>query len=191
MQHAAQLGAVARREDVQDQGRRPVGDWQAVPGIGSDGADPRVGAGGAAQGVPGRVEGQAGAVGQAVLDLVGASDWICHYREGETALPVPRAEVVLSRPADAECPELRVWPTADVLAIFRFYSVEEIDFDVDLRELQGQERLDVFCDFLTVIGRRLGKPVVMYCEGGAPSHPVLGFDVESDQVVLLAKPLVS
>jgi len=79
----------------------------------------------------------------------------------------------------------------DVLAIFRFYSVEEIDFDVDLRELQGQERLDVFCDFLTVIGRRLGKPVVMYCEGGAPSHPVLGFDVESDQVVLLAKPLVS
>lgn len=128
---------------------------------------------------------------QAVLDLVGASDWTCHYSEGETVLPVPRAEVALSRPADAECPELRVWPTADVLAIFRFYSVEEIDFDVDLRELQGQERLDMFCGFLTVIGRRLGKPVVMYCEGGAPSHPVLGFDVESDQVVLLVKPLVS
>jgi hypothetical protein len=128
---------------------------------------------------------------QAVLDLVGASDWTCHYRVGETVLPVPRAEVVLSRPADAECPELRVWPTADVLAIFRFYSVEEVDFDVDLRELQGQERLDVFCDFLTAIGRRLGKPVVMCCEGGPPGPPVLGFDVESDQVVLLAKPLVS
>ncbi|MGW3287848.1 hypothetical protein ACWDR3_24780 [Streptomyces sp. NPDC001002] len=124
---------------------------------------------------------------QAVLDLVGASGWTCHYSEGEAVLPVPRAEAVLSRPADAECPELRVWPTADVLAIFRFHSVEEIDFDVDLRELQGQERLDVFCGFLTIIGRRLGKPVVMYGEGGAPLHPVLGFDVESDQVVLLAK----
>ncbi|MFJ4789105.1 hypothetical protein [Streptomyces sp. NPDC088794] len=127
---------------------------------------------------------------QAVLDLAGTSDWTCHYSEGETELRVPRAEVALSRPADAEPPVLRVWPTADVLAVFHFYSMEEIDFDVDLRELQGQERLDVFCGFLTLIGRRLGKPVVMYGEGGAPSHPVLGFDVESDQVVLLAKPQV-
>lgn len=127
---------------------------------------------------------------QAVLDLVGTSGWMCRYSEGESVLPVPRAEAVLSRPADAESPELRVWPTADVLAIFRFYSVEEMDFDVDLRELQGQERLDIFCDFLTAIGRRLGKPVVMYAEGGAQSDPVLAFDVESDQVVLLTEPLV-
>lgn len=73
---------------------------------------------------------------QAVLDLVGVSGWSCQYSEGET---VPPAEAVLSRPADAECGELRVWPTANVLAIFRFYSVKEIAFDVDLRELQGQD----------------------------------------------------
>lgn len=126
---------------------------------------------------------------QTLLDLVGASGWRCQYSVGGTVIPVPRAEVVLCRPADAECPELRVWPTADVLAIFRFYSVEEIDFDVDLRELQDQERLDRFCAFLTLIGRRLGKPVVMYGEGGAPSHPLLGFDVEADRVVVLAEPL--
>jgi hypothetical protein len=78
-----------------------------------------------------------------------------HYSEGEEELPLPQAAAVLSRPADAECPELRVWPTADVLAIFRFYAAEEIDFDVDLRELQGQERLDVLCGFLAAIGRRL------------------------------------
>lgn len=128
---------------------------------------------------------------QAVLDLIAASGWKCQYSEGETVLPVPRAEAVLSRPADAERPELRVWPTADVLAIFRFYSVEEIDFDVDLRELQGQERLDVFCGFLRAIGRRLGKPVLMGSEGGDHSHPVVGFDVETDQVVLLAEPLIT
>jgi hypothetical protein len=39
------------------------------------------------------------------------------------------------------------------------HAAEEIDFDVDLRELQGQERLDVFCSF--GMGRRLGKPVLM------------------------------
>jgi hypothetical protein len=54
--------------------------------------------------------------------------------------------VVLSRAADAECPSLRVWPAAEVLAVFRFHADDEVDFDVDLRELQGQERLDVFCD---------------------------------------------
>ncbi|MFD8261601.1 hypothetical protein ACFV19_22295 [Streptomyces griseoluteus] len=126
---------------------------------------------------------------QAVLDLVEARGWQFQYSEGETVLPVPRAETVLSRPADAECPNLRVWPTVDVLAIFRFHDDDEIDFDVDLRELQGQERLDVFCDFLREVGRRLGKPVLMDPEGDY-GHPVLGFDIEADRVVLLAEPLV-
>ncbi len=38
---------------------------------------------------------------------------------------------------------------------------DEIDFDVDLWEVRGQERLDVFCGFLGEIGRRLGKPVLV------------------------------
>ncbi|MFF3249222.1 hypothetical protein ACFYWY_37130 [Streptomyces sp. NPDC002870] len=79
---------------------------------------------------------------QAALDLVGESGWKCQYSEGGAVLPAPRAKGALSRPADAECPELRVWPAAEVLAIFRFHAAEKIDFDVDLRELQGQERLD-------------------------------------------------
>lgn len=125
---------------------------------------------------------------QAVLDLVDVSGWKCQYSEGDSVLPVPRAEAVLSRQADAECPQLRVWLAPEVLVIFRFYSADEIDFDVDLRELQGQERLDLFCGFLTGIGRRLGKPVLMDAEGGDGSHPVLGFEVGSDRVVLLAEP---
>ncbi|MET8578091.1 hypothetical protein [Streptomyces sp. NPDC005012] len=126
---------------------------------------------------------------QAVLDLVAEKGWASQYSEGGTVLPVPRAEAVLSRPADAECPELRVWPTADVLAIFRFHAPDEVDFDVDLRELQGQERLDVFCDFVGQVGRLLGKPVLMDPEGDE-GHPVIGFDVEADRVVLLANPQV-
>ncbi|MEU5138151.1 hypothetical protein [Streptomyces californicus] len=126
---------------------------------------------------------------QTVLDLVAEKGWKCQYSEGERVLPVPRAEAVLSRPADAECPDLRVWPTADVLAIFRFHAADEVDFDIDLRELQGQERLDVFCDFLREIGRRLSKPVLMDPEGD-DGHPVVGFDVEADRVVLLAEPQV-
>ncbi|MFE7215548.1 hypothetical protein ACFU93_37710 [Streptomyces sp. NPDC057611] len=107
-----------------------------------------------------------------VADLKG---WRCQYSEGEAVLPVPRAEAVLSWSAGVECPDLRVWPSADVLAIFRFHADDEVDFDVDLRELKGQERLDVFCGFLREIGRRLGKPVLMNPEGDY-GHPVLGFD---------------
>lgn len=126
---------------------------------------------------------------QAVLNLVSEKGWKCQYSEGEVVLPVPRAEAVLSRLADAECPDLRVWPTADVLAIFRFHAADEVDFDVDLRELQGQGRLDVFCGFLRDIGRRLGKPVLMDPEGDS-GHPVLGFDVEADRVVVFADPQI-
>ncbi|WP_041820617.1 hypothetical protein [Streptomyces davaonensis] len=124
---------------------------------------------------------------QSVLDLVVESGWRCQYSEGEAVLPLPRAEAILRRPLDAECPNLRVWPTADVLAIFRFLDDEEVDFDVDLRQLKGQERLDVFCGFLREIGRRLGKPVLMDPEG-AYGHPILGFDAEADRVVLLMEP---
>ncbi|MFD6432630.1 hypothetical protein [Streptomyces venezuelae] len=100
---------------------------------------------------------------QAVLDLVAEKGWKHQYFEGERVLPVPRAEAVLSRAADAECPDLRVWPTAGVLAIFSFHADVEVDFDIDidLRKLQGQDRLDVLCGFLREIGRRLGKPVLM------------------------------
>ncbi|MER6664632.1 hypothetical protein ABT256_08785 [Amycolatopsis japonica] len=65
---------------------------------------------------------------------------------------------------------------------------ENGDFDVDLRELQGQAGVDILCGFLTDIGRELGKPVLMTPEGGSPAHPVLGFDPEQDRVVLLAEP---
>ncbi|KIF72844.1 hypothetical protein QR77_00110 [Streptomyces sp. 150FB] len=127
---------------------------------------------------------------QALLDLVTASGWQFQYSVGVVVLPLPRAEAVFSRPADAECADLLVRPVAEVRAIFRFYAAEEIDFDVDLRELRGQERLDVFCGFLRAIGRRLGKPVLMDPETDE-GHPVLGFDVEADRVVLLADPGIS
>jgi hypothetical protein len=125
---------------------------------------------------------------QAVLDLVEERGWKHQYSEGSSVLPVPRAEAVLARPADAECAQLSVWLTAEILAIFRFYSADAIDFDVNLRELQGQKRLDLFCEFLTAIGRRLGKPVLMDAEGGDNARPVLGYLVEHDRVVRLAEP---
>jgi len=93
-------------------------------------------------------------------------------------------EDMLSRRNEAGI-ALHVWPAPDVLAIFRPYEPEQIDFDVDLRELQGQEQLDVLCRFFTVIGRALCKPVLMTPEGHG-NQPVLAYDPASDRVVVLA-----
>ena len=125
---------------------------------------------------------------QAVFELVRSSGWTWEYSEGGVAGPLPLAADVLARPADAETVDLRVWLVPEVLAIFRPGSVDEIDFDVDLRELQGQGGVDVLCGFLGAIGRRLGKPVRMTGEGDW-GNPVLGFDPAADRVVLLADPL--
>jgi len=127
---------------------------------------------------------------QAVFDLVRSSGWAWEFSEGGVAGPLPSAAEVLSRPADAESVDLRGWPVPDVLAIFRPMSADEIDFDVDLRELQGQAGVDTLCGFLCAIGRRLGKPVAMTAEGDY-GNPVLGFDPVADRVVLLAEPRFS
>lgn len=113
---------------------------------------------------------------QAVFDLIRSSGWAWEYVEGGVAGALPLAAEVLTRPADAETAALRVRPAPG-----------EIDFDVDLRELQGQEGVDVLCRLLAVVGRRLGKPVVMTA-GGDYGNPVLGFDPTADRVVLMADP---
>ncbi|WP_327064459.1 hypothetical protein [Kitasatospora sp. NBC_01302] len=124
---------------------------------------------------------------QAVLDLIGEQGWAFEYADGSAVLPLPRAEAVLARPADAECPSLRVWPDPGVCAIFRFLGKEQIDFDLDLRELQGQERLDVLCGFLAAIGRRLGTSVPLFPEGGGV-RPLLGFDLAADRIRMMSTP---
>ena len=125
---------------------------------------------------------------QTVLDLVTASGWRWQYEVGSTAEPLPAAATVLARPAGAEVAQLKVWPVPGVLAIFRLMSETEISFDVDLRELQGQEGVDTLCAFLRAIGSRLCKPVLMTPEGGNQERPVLGYDPALNDVTLRIEP---
>jgi hypothetical protein len=121
---------------------------------------------------------------QAVVDLVRSRGWAYEYSEDGAVQRVPgRVEDVLGRRGEANV-MLKVWPAPGVPTIFRFWSVEQIDFDVDLRELQGQERLDVLCGLLRAIGRRLAKPVLMSPEG-FETQPVIGYQVDVDRVVVL------
>ncbi|MEU0407462.1 hypothetical protein ABZ307_06465 [Streptomyces griseorubiginosus] len=134
----------------------------------------------------GRVPGTSAADWQAVFDLVRSRGWSYAYSEGGVVRRLPRAVDLLSRSGDTGA-ELRVWPAPGFLVIFRVYEAGAIDFDVDLRELQGQTGVDALCRWLRALGRRLGKPVLVTPESD-PLNPVLGFDVTVDRVVLLAAP---
>ncbi|MGW2154547.1 hypothetical protein [Nonomuraea sp. NPDC001699] len=124
---------------------------------------------------------------QVLLELVRSQDWQYAYSlTGEPTELTSAADMVAAASAGAT-PEVRVWPIPEVLMIFRLYQAESIDFDVNLRELQGQERLDVLVAVLRLIGQRLGKSVLMTAEG-SPGHPDLGFDVEAGRVVLMVGP---
>ncbi|SNT14191.1 hypothetical protein [Actinacidiphila glaucinigra] len=121
---------------------------------------------------------------QALLDLVVARGWWHAYAEGCRVLPLPTAARVLSRPCDAEVPTLYVEPVPGFRAIFRFLSDETIDFDIDLYELWGQERLDVFCGFLRAIGRRLDRTVFLCPEGAGVDVAVLWYEPGADRIAV-------
>jgi hypothetical protein len=123
---------------------------------------------------------------QAVVDLIRSKGWAYEYAVDGQVFRVPhRVEDMLSLQDEAGV-TLRVWPAPGVLVIFRPYAAEQIDFDVDLRELQGQRRLDVLCQLMRAIGRRLGKPVVMTAEG-SDTAPIMGYDAQGDRMVVLAE----
>ncbi len=125
---------------------------------------------------------------QAVFDLLQSNGWAENYTEGDIVRPLPPAAAVLPRPVDAESVVLHARPAPGVLVNFWPMSATAIDFDVNLRELQGQSGVDTLCDFVCAIGRRLGKPVFMSAEGQY-GYPLLGFAPAADRVVLLADPV--
>ena len=123
---------------------------------------------------------------QAAIDLPRTKGWAYEYEEDGRILRMPaRVEDIFDRASHAST-LVRVWPYPDLLAIVRPWSVDEVSFDVDLRELQGQQQLDKLCVLLRAVGRRLQKPVLMYPEG-FDVRPDLAYRPEVDRVVLMPK----
>jgi hypothetical protein len=128
---------------------------------------------------------------QALLALIRSERWRCVYEFGDHRLGLPSsaAELFIADP-QGRLRSLRVWPDPNIELIVRPWCAEEIVGDVSLFELQGQERLDVFCGILLQLGRTLDKRVAMYAEGGGDYPPILAYEVDQDRVVFLAGPWV-
>ena len=103
---------------------------------------------------------------EALFALVRAQGWRVEYEVGLEPRELPSSPAELfSHDPEGDNKVLKVWPDPGILLNFWMWDVGEIDFDADVRELQGQERLDTFCAALVLIGGALGKRVEMYSEG--------------------------
>jgi len=79
----------------------------------------------------------------------------------------------------------RQTPTSQVHG--RFFVVDEIEFDVDPKEIVGQEEFDAVCEVVRVIGQALGKPVGVTDES-AHSQVIMRYDVSTDSFVRVPPP---
>ena len=116
---------------------------------------------------------------QSLLDLVEEQGWTHEVAHAEGA-PWPRAAALFpdGHPLD-EPPTLAVRPFAGVQVNVYPHAVDEIAFDVDLRELAGQVGIDRLCGLLRLVGSRLSRDVPLYAEGD-PAAPVLRYDLATD-----------
>jgi nucleoside-diphosphate-sugar epimerase len=74
---------------------------------------------------------------QGAVDLVRSRDWGCEYSEGRQVLPAPLGAAEFPTRGEYGA-ALRVRQIPEITSISRPFDVGQIDFDMDLRELQGQ-----------------------------------------------------
>ena len=134
------------------------------------------------------IPGTAVADWEALLGLIRSEGWRCEYEFGEEQRPLPSSATELFEPdPEGRGRRLWVWPDPGLEWIVRPWTPDEVVSDVNLHEIQGQERLDAFCRFLRTLGAALGKPAFLYPEGAYHDHPpMMAYELAEDRVVFMA-----
>jgi hypothetical protein len=124
----------------------------------------------------------------ALVGLIRSEGWPCKYEAGDRwcSLPPTAAELFDAAP-EGFLRNLWVWPDPGLEWIIRLGTPDAIVSDVDLHEIQGQERLDAFCRFLRILGVALRKSVLVYAEGDYVGYPpMMTYEAAADRVIFLA-----
>ena len=98
---------------------------------------------------------------QRVLDLLSdrTPDALAFYVDGEKLSSAPSAEVIFAR--RQETSTLLQVTAGDVHLNCHFFCEEEIEFDLDPRELRGEEDLQAVLTFMRSITEGAGKPAIL------------------------------
>ncbi len=77
----------------------------------------------------------------------------------------------------------RIWPSEQISINCHFFVDPEMEFDANPREIQDHPAFDALCEFITTLGRAVGKPVLVGIEESRPrGTPALRYDPATDAV---------
>jgi hypothetical protein len=100
---------------------------------------------------------------QRMLDAIRSAGYRLTYFRADQPSELPtNAEDAFPLPDECDR-RLSVW-FADVLANCHFFTVEEIEFDIDPREVKGQEELSALLGFMRCLAHATDKEVVLTAE---------------------------
>jgi hypothetical protein len=100
---------------------------------------------------------------QRMLDGLRAAGYdLAYFRDHQpNELPVEAAQAF---PLPDECDRLLLVRFAEVQANCHFFWVEDIEFDIDPREVVGQEQLDAVFGFMRCLSQAVGKDAILTAE---------------------------
>lgn len=120
---------------------------------------------------------------QHVIDVIRIQGWWFDYDCGDSPMLLPELVGDIFDHRGDWSTTLSIQPVAGIVVNTHFFSDDEVEFDFDPRELQGQEQIDVLCSFLRTIGRTLDKPVVLTPEN-SPGLPLITYVPSEDRLVV-------
>lgn len=100
---------------------------------------------------------------QRLIDELRKSDYdLTYFRNGQTVLLPEDAKDPF--PLEGKCDRLLFVCFGGVLAYCHFFTSDEIEFDIDPREVVGQPQLDRLFDFMRCLAESVGQDAIL-CPG--------------------------
>ncbi len=125
---------------------------------------------------------------QRAIDTLRALGWPCSYTEDGDVVPMPANACALFTHAKERACLWQIRPLETLRINSHFFVEDEIEFDLDPREIGDEQHLEVVRGFLGTLGRALHKPVGLCIEGGPPRCPDdLRYEPETDTVLIVPR----
>lgn len=121
---------------------------------------------------------------QLAIDAVLSLGWATSYLEDGKPEAMPSVSEIFAR-SELVVAAWSIHPVNDMRINCHFFVADEIEFDFCPRELVSQRHLDLVCDFISVLGRGIRKPVAVGIESSNPRPPpLMRYDPLTDRIVL-------
>ncbi|HTO68974.1 MAG TPA: hypothetical protein VMR31_03865 [Myxococcota bacterium] len=118
---------------------------------------------------------------QAVLDEVRRAGFRLKFEVDGVPAPVP---IDVASTFDRSATRMLSIDVDGIVVNAHFFTQDEIELDIEPREVDSAKRFKSLRRFLALVGRSTKKPVVL-TEESLPEEPLLRYEPDSDALVLL------